>query len=159
MLSVKDVQYPSDDIRRAGSRQTSRVAALEDGAKSRSPVALKAIAPDLAADDGFRERFQRESQLAASLDHPNVIPVYDAGEFDGTLYLIMRWIEGADLRTRLTSGPLAPAHAVRLVLPVASALSAAHRRGLVHRDVKPANIMIAPGDEETDEHVYLTDFG
>ncbi len=125
----------------------------------RRPVALKAIAPELAADDGFRERFQREAQLTASLDHPNVIPVYEAGELDGTLYLIMRWVEGTDLRTRLSSGPVGPADAIRLLLPVASALAAAHRRGLVHRDVKPANVMIAQGDEDTAEHVYLTDFG
>src|SRR5215472_7317680 len=100
------------------------------------PVALKAIAPELAADEGFRERFQRESHLAASLDHPNVIPVYEAGELDGTLYLIMRWVEGTDLRSMLlTSGRLSPGRAIKLLRPVASALAAAHRRGLVHRDI------------------------
>ena len=124
------------------------------------PVALKAIAPELAADTGFRERFRRESHLAASIDHPNVIPVYEAGELDETLYLIMRWVEGTDLRTLLTtSGRVSPGRAIKLLRPVASALAAAHRRGLVHRDVKPANILVARGDEEDDDHVYLTDFG
>jgi serine/threonine protein kinase len=123
------------------------------------PVALKAMAPQLAADPEFRERFESESHLAASIDHPNVIPVYEAGELDGTLYLIMRWVEGTDLRALLSAaGRLEAARAVRLLRPVASALAAAHRRGLVHRDVKPANVLITRGDDE-DEHVYLTDFG
>jgi serine/threonine protein kinase len=124
------------------------------------PVALKAIAPELAADKDYRERFQRESHLAASIDHPNIIPVYQAGELDGTLYLMMRWVEGTDLRTLLTtSGRVSPARAIRLLRPVSSALSAAHRRGLVHRDIKPANVMIARTDEESEDHPYLTDFG
>jgi serine/threonine protein kinase len=123
------------------------------------PVALKAIVPDLAADLAFRERFQRESQLAASIDHPNVIPVYEAGELDGTLYLIMRWVEGTDLRTLLATGRLSPGRAIKLLRPVASALAAAHAHGLVHRDVKPGNVLIARGPEEDDDHVYLTDFG
>jgi serine/threonine-protein kinase len=124
------------------------------------PVALKAIAPQFAADTDYRERFQRESHLAASIDHPNVIPVYEAGEVDGTLYLIMRWIDGTDLRALLTtSGRLSPRRAISLLRPVASALAAAHRHGLVHRDVKPANVLIARGDEEYDDHIYLTDFG
>jgi hypothetical protein len=123
------------------------------------PVALKAIAPDLAADSEFRERFQREAHLAASIDHPNVIPVYEAGELDGTLYLIMRWVQGTDLRSLLaTSGRMSPGRAITLLRPVSSALAAAHAHGLIHRDIKPANILIAR-PEEDDEHVYLTDFG
>ena len=126
----------------------------------RRPVALKAIAPDLAADAEYRERFQRESHLAALIDHPNVIPVYEAGELDGTLYLIMRWIDGTDLEELFKrSGPLSPRRAITLLRPVASALAAAHRHGLVHRDIKPANVLIARGYDEDDEHVYLTDFG
>jgi serine/threonine protein kinase len=124
------------------------------------PVALKAIAPEFATDTQYRERFQRESHLAASIDHPNVIPVYEAGESGGTLYLIMRWVEGTDLRTLLTSsGRMSPGRAIRLLRPVASALAAAHRRGLVHRDVKPANVLITRGEEEDEDHIYLTDFG
>jgi serine/threonine-protein kinase len=124
------------------------------------PVALKAITPDLAADPEYRERFQRESHLAASIDHPNVIPVYEAGELDGTLYLIMRWIDGTDLRQLFnSSGRVSPRRAIRLLRPVASALAAAHRHGLVHRDVKPANVLIARGYDEDEDHIYLTDFG
>jgi tRNA A-37 threonylcarbamoyl transferase component Bud32 len=124
------------------------------------PVALKAIAPALVENTAYRERFQREAHLAASIDHPNVIPVYEAGELDGSLYLIMRWVDGTDLRALLAaSGRLPPPRAVRLLRPIASALAAAHRRGLVHRDIKPANVLIASGEEDGDEHPYLTDFG
>jgi len=115
------------------------------------PVAVKAMAPALAEDVDYRERFQRESRLAASIEHPNVIPVYEAGELDGTLYLIMRWVDGTDLRALLAAdGRLSPARAAQLLGPVASALHAAHRRGLVHRDVKPANVLIARGETSED---------
>jgi len=124
------------------------------------PVALKVIVPDRAGDEGYRERFQRESQLTASIDHPNVIPVYEAGELDGRLYLVMRWVGGTDLRSVLSSsGRLPPGRTIGLLRPVASALAAAHGRGLVHRDIKPANVLIARSREEVEEHVYLTDFG
>jgi serine/threonine-protein kinase len=120
------------------------------------PVALKAIAPDLAESADYRERFQRESQLTASIEHPNVIPVYEAGELDGTLYLITRWVDGTDLHRMLRQcGRLEPDHALGLLRPVASALAAAHRRDLIHRDIKPANVLVA----SENEHVYLTDFG
>ena len=123
------------------------------------PVALKAIAPHLAQDENFRARFQRESRIAASIDHPNVIPVYEAGELEGALYLIMRWVDGTDLRTLIAAaGRLAPDRAIELLAPVASALAVGHRRGLIHRDVKPANVLIADGGGDPD-HVYLTDFG
>src|SRR5262245_40937036 len=103
------------------------------------PVALKLIAPELAGDDSFRERFLRESRLAASIDHPGILPVYAAGEADGELYLASRYVDGTDLRAVLEDGPLAPDRALSLVGQVADALDAAHARGLVHRDVKLGN--------------------
>jgi predicted Ser/Thr protein kinase len=119
-------------------------------------VALKVIAPEVAAEPGFRERFIRESRLAAGIDHPNVIPVYEAGEEDGRLYLAMRFVEGRDLREVIgLEGRLPADRAVAVVSQVAAALDAAHARGLVHRDVKPANVLISARDG----HVYLTDFG
>ncbi len=119
------------------------------------PVALKLVAPELTEDDHFRARFLREPRLAASLDHPNVIPIYEAGEHDGQLYLAMRFVEGSDLRSVLErEGRLTPARTVDVLRQVAGALDAAHRRALVHRDVKPANVLI---DESG--HAYLTDFG
>jgi len=118
------------------------------------PVALKLIAADGASDPALRERFEREARLTASIDHPNVIPVYAAGEEDGHLYLVMRYVPGTDLhRVLRREGRLEPARAASVVAQVADALDAAHAAGLVHRDVKPANVLIA-GD-----HVYLSDFG
>jgi serine/threonine protein kinase len=117
-------------------------------------VALKLIRPEIAAEEAFRARFRREAQLAASVDHPNVLPVYEADEADGLLFVAMRWVEGPDLRRVLrTEGPLAPTRAVHIVAQLAEALEAAHRIGLVHRDVKPANVLIE-GDR-----LYLSDFG
>ena len=117
------------------------------------PVALKVIARHLSSDERFRERFLRESRLAASLDHPNVVPVYDAREEDGELIVAMRLIGGGDLKRRIASGPLAPEEAIDLLAQVAEALDSAHAAGIVHRDVKPHNILLE-GD-----HAYLTDFG
>jgi ABC-type branched-subunit amino acid transport system substrate-binding protein/predicted Ser/Thr protein kinase len=119
------------------------------------PVALKLIAPELAQDEEFRARFLREPKLAASLDHPNVIPIYEAGEHDGQLYLVMRYVEGSDLRTLLErESKLSPERTLAILAQVAGALDAAHRRALVHRDMKPANVLL-----DEDEHAYLTDFG
>jgi len=119
------------------------------------PVALKLVADQLAFDSSFSERFERESRLAASIDHPNVIPVYGAGEEHGTLYIAMRYVEGTDLRALLAAaGALEHRRAAHMVAQIGQALDAAHARGLVHRDVKPANILIAERD-----HAYLTDFG
>ncbi len=117
-------------------------------------VALKLVTPAFARDPSFRDRFRREWMIAASIDHPNVIPVYEAGEEDEVLYIAMRWVTGTDLRCLIDRGPLEPARAARIVAQVASALDAAHERGLIHRDVKPANILLTGED-----HVYLTDFG
>jgi len=120
----------------------------------RRRVALKLLAPALAEDAAFRERFLEESQLAASLDHPNVVPIYEAGQADGELYIAMRYVEGHDLRELLRAGRLEPERAVRICSQVAEALDFAHERGLVHRDVKPSNVLLDPK-----EHVYLADFG
>ena len=122
------------------------------------PVALKLIASDRAADPDFRERFQRESRMAAAIDHPNVVPVHGAGEQDGQLYLVMRYVRGTDLHALIKrEGPLAPERAAAIVAQVASALDAAHAAGLVHRDVKPANVLL--GGSGREEHAYLSDFG
>jgi DNA-binding SARP family transcriptional activator/tRNA A-37 threonylcarbamoyl transferase component Bud32 len=124
-------------------------------------VALKVLAPQLAEDERFRERFVRESRLAASLDHPNVVPIYEAGASGSDLFIAMRYVEGIDLRTLLAeSGALDPARAVSITRQIAAALDAAHEQGLVHRDVKPGNVLVARtrGSGEG-EHVYLSDFG
>jgi hypothetical protein len=119
------------------------------------PVALKLIAPEFAEDERFRARFLLEPRLAASLDHPSVVPIYEAGEREGRLYLVMRWVEGTDLRRLLDAdGRLDPERTIATLMQVADALDATHRRGLVHRDVKPANILL-----DEDGHAYLTDFG
>ena len=120
-------------------------------------VALKVIGGDRADDPRARELFVRESLTAAALEHPNVIPIYRAGEDAGRLYIAMRFVEGASLQDLIDEGPLPAGRATRVVSRVADALDAAHAKGLVHRDVKPANILVADPDGE--EHVYLTDFG
>ena len=113
-------------------------------------VALKLITPEYAHDAQFRERFKRESRLAASIDHPNVIPVYEAGEADGSLFIAMRWVEGPDLRTMIKrDGGIAHRRAARIAAQVGAALDAAHERGLVHRDVKPANVLVAADGPST----------
>jgi Protein kinase domain/Putative Ig domain len=122
-------------------------------------VAVKLLAPALAADEGFRRRFLRESQAAAAVDDPHIIPVYEAGEADGVLFIAMRYVPGGDVRSLISrSGPLPPARVDAIISPVASALDAAHMAGLVHRDVKPGNMLLDTRPGRPD-HVYLTDFG
>jgi tRNA A-37 threonylcarbamoyl transferase component Bud32 len=129
-----------------------------DHLRLKRKVALKLLAPELAADEPFRERFLRESELAASLDHPNVVPIYDAGEVEGLLFIAMRYVEGTDLKALLRrKGALSPERAVGLASQLAGALDAAHERGLVHRDVKPSNVLLA--GRAGKEHCYLSDFG
>jgi serine/threonine protein kinase len=112
-------------------------------------VALKLLAPELSEDERFRERFLRESKLAASLDHPNVIPIFEAGEAENVLFIAMRYVEGTDLKRLLAAeGRLDPARAVGIVGRVAAALDAAHEQGLVHRDVKPGNVLISQRGEK-----------
>ena len=121
------------------------------------PVAIKLIASERAHDPEFRARFERESKLAASIEHPNVIPVYEAGDDDGLLFIAMRLVEGTDLAQVLErGGALEPVRTARLIGQLGDALDAAHGRGLVHRDVKPANVLLTL---EEPEHLYLTDFG
>jgi hypothetical protein len=126
-----------------------------------SAVALKVLAPELAVDDVFRARFHKESRIAASLNHPNVVPIYDMGSSGALLYIAMRYVAGADLAGVLKARHrLSPAEALPLIGQAARALDAAHRHGLVHRDVKPGNILIEHGTGDDDpDHVYLTDFG
>jgi tRNA A-37 threonylcarbamoyl transferase component Bud32 len=124
-------------------------------------VAIKFLAPQLADDEAYRERFLRESRLASALHHPNIVPIHDAGEADGVPYITMHFVEGTDLAALLLGeAPLATDRILAILFQVAGALDAAHDRGLVHRDVKPANILIASGEGvEVPGHVYLTDFG
>src|SRR6478672_9377100 len=118
-------------------------------------VAVKLIAPELSELEDFRERFLTETELAASLEHPNVVPIHDAGEVDGHLYIAMRYVEGGELKTLLQKeGRLQPERAVAICGQIAAALDAAHALGLVHRDVKPSNVLLDQND-----HVYLADFG
>jgi serine/threonine protein kinase len=121
-------------------------------------VALKILAPELAEDERFRARFLSESRLAASIEHPHIVPIYDAGEAGGMLYIAMRYVEGADLRTVVRrEGALEAQRAIAIVDQVAGALDAAHERGLVHRDVKSRNVLIAR--EDNGDHCFLSDFG
>jgi serine/threonine-protein kinase len=124
-------------------------------------VALKVLAPDLARDEVFRARFIQESRIAAAAEHPNIIPVFSAGEADGVLYIAMRYVPDGDVRSLIDRvGPLPAVRACALIAQAASALDAAHARGLVHRDVKPTNMLleISPRTSRPD-HLYLSDFG
>jgi pSer/pThr/pTyr-binding forkhead associated (FHA) protein/predicted Ser/Thr protein kinase len=130
---------------------------LADNVRNGQRVALKLLTPDLARSSGFRERFVREANYASSLRHPNVLEVYEAGEQEGVLYIAMQYVEGQDLKALLSrEGRLDARRTVGIIGQVASALDAAHSTGLMHRDIKPGNVMIAAGQPE---HCYLTDFG
>jgi serine/threonine-protein kinase len=162
------VDFPRVGAEFAGFRLESVIARggmstvfLSESLRLARKVAVKVLAQDLADDDTFRERFVRESLIAASLDHPNVIPIYDAGEFEGLLYIAMRYVQGPQLKTVVqTSGPLPPQRLIPIMAQVGGALDAAHVRGLIHRDVKPGNILVDTiGGQEPFDHVYLCDFG
>src|SRR4051794_21596370 len=121
-------------------------------------VALKLIAPEAAADEVFARRFAEESRIAAAIEHPNVVPIYAAGEVDGVPWIAMRYVAGSDLGRRLArEGRLAQGDAVEMVAQIGNGLDAIHAAGLVHRDVKPANVLLS--DRPGGEHAYLTDFG
>src|ERR1700692_311793 len=124
-----------------------------DTSKDRT-VALKILPEELPRDEGFRTRFQRESRAAAILQEPHVIPIHDWGEIDGSMYIDMRLVQGQTLYDLIKLGPLEPARAVSIISQIASALDAAHDERLIHRDVKPQNIIVTPAD-----FGYLVDFG
>jgi serine/threonine protein kinase len=133
---------------------------LAEDLRLRRKVALKLLAAELAEDESFRGRFLRESELAASIDHPNIVPIYEAGATADALFIAMRYVEGRDLKESLRHGRLEPGDAVSIVAQVASALDAAHARGLVHRDVKPSDVLLDLGARpDGSDHVYLADFG
>jgi predicted Ser/Thr protein kinase len=146
------------DIQREVGRGGMGVVYLATDRRLGRRVALKVIVPELAADPQFRQRFEREARVAATLEHPHVVPVYEAGEQDGSLFIAMRFIDGRDLATEVRDrGRLAPDRLGRIIGHVAGALDAAHRSGVVHRDVKPANVLLTGAGD--DEQAYLTDFG
>jgi serine/threonine-protein kinase len=148
-------------IERLIGRGGMGVVYLAEHLRLKRRVALKVVAEELASDPEFRERFVREAEHAASIEHPNIIPIYDAGEDDEVFYLAMRYVRGTDLRTVLdTRGALPFGETLEILEPVADALDAAHREDLVHRDVKPGNILVAENpDAGGRPTIYLTDFG
>ncbi len=146
------------DIQREVGRGGMGVVYLATDRRLERRVALKVIVPELAADEQFRRRFEREARVAAVLEHPHVVPVYEAGEENGSLFIAMRFIDGHDLASEVRDhGAVAPERLASLVVQIAGALDAAHRTGVVHRDVKPANVLVTGAGD--DEQAYLTDFG
>src|SRR5438046_2652154 len=150
-----------DRVRSVLGRGGMSVVYQAENLRLSSIIGLKVRAPELAADDVFRARFLEESRIAASLNHPNVIPIYDMGSQDDLLYIAMRYVSGTDMRQMIKKrGRILPATALFLVGQVARALDAAHRQGLVHRDVKPGNMLIERRSDDADpDHVYMSDFG
>jgi serine/threonine-protein kinase len=152
-------EFAGHRIRSVIGRGGMAVVYLAEHLRLGRKVALKILDPEVAEDEAFRERFMRESRIAAALDHPNVVTIYDAGEANGVLYLSMRYVEGADLERLLRAATrLEPSRAVSIVSQCAAALDAAHGQGLVHRDVKPADILLESQPDGSDR-AFLSDFG
>ena len=123
-------------------------------------VALKIVAPEHAADESYKTRFISESRTAAAVDHPNIVPIYEAGEVNGVLFIAMRFVHGGDVSALVRDNPVPPARVADIIRQAASALDQAHARGLVHRDIKPENMLLdAGGDDDRPDHVYISDFG
>src|SRR4029077_13926731 len=123
-------------------------------------VALKVIRPELAGEESFRARFRSETLTAASVEHPRVVTIFGAGEREGLLYVSMRYVEGRDLGRLISADrPLAPDQATDLITQVADGLDAVHAAGLVHRDVKPANVIVEGNRVDAEPAAFLTDFG
>ncbi|MGW4123740.1 serine/threonine-protein kinase [Nocardia sp. NPDC004711] len=152
-------------IRVLGSGGMGTVYLVQDPMFPRRLDALKVLSADLSHDEHYRARFEREANLAAELDHPNIVTVYARGEEDGRLWIAMQYVPGTDAAVELKKNPagMAPQRALRIITEVGKALDHAHRRGLLHRDVKPANFLLAPGEPDAEpggeERVLLTDFG
>jgi serine/threonine protein kinase len=144
-------------IGRGGMAVVYRAEHLRLGRK----VALKLMIPELAENEMFRQRFIRESRLAAAIDHPNILPIYDAGESEGLLYIAMRYVPGSDLKDLLAEqGRLDTTQTLSILSQVANALDVAHAHDLIHRDVKPGNVLLTPGPDAGEPyHAYLSDFG
>lgn len=145
-----------EEIGRGGMGAVYRARRLDTG----ELLALKLMLPEIAANAHFRARFVREAALGSDLDHPNIVPIYDAGEASGELYIAMRLVEGRDLKSLIEDhGPLDPKQALAIVRQVASALDSAHEAGVVHHDIKPQNILISESELADRDLVYVTDFG
>src|SRR5580658_4556174 len=160
-LPMIGTAFAGYQLRAVIGRGGMSVVYLAENPRLGSAIALKVLPPELATDEVFRARFLNESRIAASLHHPNVIPVYDMGSQEDLLYIAMRYVSGTDLRQIVRKrGQVCPDRALSLVGQAARALDAAHREGLVHRDVKPGNLLIERGGDASDpDHLYLADFG
>ena len=144
--------------RRIGAGGMGAVFLAEEGGTGRE-VALKVLLSELAQNEDFRSRFERESRYASALDHPNIVRVHEFGEANGVAYMVMDYVPGSDLSAELAGGPLTPERTIAILEQVASALDAVHATGLYHRDVKPANVLVAVDEESGELRCRLTDFG
>lgn len=151
---------PYQLVRLVGKGGMGEVWEARDTRRANGPlIALKLLPENAVKDEELKARFLRECELAAAVDHPNVLPVYAYGEIDGTPYIAMRLVSGTDLASEIERGPLPPERAVSIVEQVASALDEAHRNDLRHRDVKPSNVMLEPGARRGTDHASLIDWG